>query len=292
MIRRVLDEKSIKALKILKAVVSAGGFSAAENLINMSTPSISRHIKSLEDDVGAQLCIRGPQGFILTDAGKIALHYAENALDALERIIPAINKRKDVLTGELRIGILDVMIENPDCNIVEAIRRLSTESPHVEIHLETYTKDQSYKVVSTGKYHIAIDDILSKCPNTDFCFLFNEVEKVYYSADTQQQVHDLPIVYRPNSNLLQRVMSEYAYKKGPSAYGLQAVASFIATGNFVGLLPVHYAERLKSRYPLEVVPGSPVMDVPFFALTNATRPLPLCGERFLDILKECHAPVA
>lgn len=67
---RVLNERDLRALRIFCVAAQAGGFSAAENKLNMTKTTISRQIKSVEETLGAKLCSRGPQGFELTEAGK------------------------------------------------------------------------------------------------------------------------------------------------------------------------------------------------------------------------------
>jgi LysR family transcriptional regulator, transcriptional activator for bauABCD operon len=53
-------ERDLRSLRIFCAVAQANGFAAAEKQLNMSKASISRHIREVEETLGARLCERGP----------------------------------------------------------------------------------------------------------------------------------------------------------------------------------------------------------------------------------------
>ena len=55
MSRPDFDERGLRSLRIFCAVAQANGFAAAEKQLNMSKASISRHIREVEDTLGARL---------------------------------------------------------------------------------------------------------------------------------------------------------------------------------------------------------------------------------------------
>lgn len=130
-----LNERDLRALRVLRGAAHAGGFSAAEQLLNMTTATISRQIKSVEERLGVRLCLRGPQGFELTKAGQVALKHAEKALDALDNIRPAVLALQGEITGKLKIGIIDNTITHPQFNLYQALNELNTIAPTVHISI-------------------------------------------------------------------------------------------------------------------------------------------------------------
>ncbi len=58
-----LSGLDFKLLKVFKAVVEAGGFSAAQNELNVGLAAISKQISDLEIRIGMRLCTRGREGF-------------------------------------------------------------------------------------------------------------------------------------------------------------------------------------------------------------------------------------
>lgn len=289
--RLALNERDLRALRIFKSVALAGGFSAAEKVLCMTTATISRHIKDIEERIGTRLCTRGPQGFALTEAGEVALDRVQDALDAIDRILPAIDKTRDILSGELRVGVLDNVINNPDCHLGEAIKILTREAPDVAVSVHTVSKKDVVKLLMDNKFHIIISGSFHPVSALCYEYLFNEIQTIYF-LPSDKDPHDLPLIFRPVQNVLTDVMQSYGYCKGPDADGLQSVAFFISTGHFVGMLPTHYVDQLSAILPLKGIPDAPVHTIPFYAITNPARPLPMCAERFIAILKDCHSATA
>ena len=61
----------LRHLRYFVAVAEAGSLTeAAERKLHTAQPSLSRQIRDLENEVGAQLLIRNPRGIELTAAGK------------------------------------------------------------------------------------------------------------------------------------------------------------------------------------------------------------------------------
>ena len=61
------SETDLRLLKVFRTVVDSGGFAAAQSELNIGTSTISSHMATLEQRLGAKLCQRGRVGFQLTD---------------------------------------------------------------------------------------------------------------------------------------------------------------------------------------------------------------------------------
>src|SRR5258708_14829127 len=80
----------LRHLRYFVAVVEEGSLtSAAERLLHTSQPSLSRQIRDLEYEVGAELLSRSVQGVALTAAGKAFLDHARLALMQVEAAVEA-----------------------------------------------------------------------------------------------------------------------------------------------------------------------------------------------------------
>src|SRR5258708_38230369 len=67
------------------AVAEAGSLPvAAERELHTSQPSLSRQIRDLEDEVGAELLTRRARGIELTPAGRAFLEHARTVLSQVE----------------------------------------------------------------------------------------------------------------------------------------------------------------------------------------------------------------
>src|SRR5438309_8922381 len=75
----------LRHLRYFVAVAEAGSLTvAAEQNLHTSQPSLSRQIRDLEDEVGAQLLTRRARGIELTPAGRAFLDHARVVLSQAE----------------------------------------------------------------------------------------------------------------------------------------------------------------------------------------------------------------
>ena len=75
----------LRHLRYFVAVAEAGSLTvAAEGKLHTSQPSLSRQIRNLEDEVGAQLLRRSARGIELTPAGRTFLDHARVVLSQVE----------------------------------------------------------------------------------------------------------------------------------------------------------------------------------------------------------------
>jgi len=89
-----------KQLQSYVTVVRCQSFSKAAQILYMSQPSISTHIRSLEEEVGKPLLIRNAKTLELTDAGTHFYQYAENILQMKERMMNFFStEKKEIFIG-------------------------------------------------------------------------------------------------------------------------------------------------------------------------------------------------
>lgn len=94
----------IKQIKSFIAIAEHGSLASAAEAIGMAQPSISVQLKKLEGRLGADLCIRSPQGVTLTDAGVIFLERAHEIIDAVERAKFDVNQAGKNPSGKVIFG--------------------------------------------------------------------------------------------------------------------------------------------------------------------------------------------
>src|ERR1700720_1861777 len=95
----------LRHLRYFVAVVEEGSLStAAEHRLHTSQPSLSRQIRDLEDQVGAELLSRSVQGVELTTAGKAFLDHARLALMQVEAAVEAARKQAHPVKKPFAIG--------------------------------------------------------------------------------------------------------------------------------------------------------------------------------------------
>lgn len=293
-----LSENDLRLLRIFRVVSESGGLSAAELRLNMERSTISRHLKALEHRLGGCLCLRGPSGFELTEFGETVLAAAVAACDMLDRVRDDLNRARNILTGDLHVGIADNCLSNPACRIGEALARMSVEAPGVRIHLVVHPPADLARELTARQLHLCINGPLQR--EEDFVRhpLFGEEFRLFVRACPQTpQVRFCELVTRnygivtrrgePHSERLASLLPE---ARRSEALGLEAVAALIASGHAVGLLPTHYAALIAPFCPLREVEEADhlVYDSPFFLNYERSRPLSAPGRLFRDIVRKVH----
>src|ERR1700692_3642870 len=95
----------LRHLRYFVAVVEEGSLTtAAERRLHTSQPSLSRQIRDLEDQVGAQLLSRSVRGVEWTAAGKAFLDHARLALMQVEAAVEAARRAAQPATKTFAIG--------------------------------------------------------------------------------------------------------------------------------------------------------------------------------------------
>lgn len=119
-------------LKTFVAVAREGSITRAAEVVHLSQPAVSAHIKELEDALGLALFERTSRGMSLTADGRRLLAKAEQTLAAHQALMEEAALSREALTGTLRLGVGS----NTDH---EAIGRLLTTMserfPRVEVTL-------------------------------------------------------------------------------------------------------------------------------------------------------------
>ena len=76
----------LSQLRTFREVAEALSFTRAAQKLNMTQSAVSHQIKALERELGEPLFIRAKRGVRLSDAGQLALSYAERILDEADAL--------------------------------------------------------------------------------------------------------------------------------------------------------------------------------------------------------------
>jgi DNA-binding transcriptional LysR family regulator len=261
----------------------------------MERSTISRHLQALETRLGGRLCFRGPTGFELTEFGLRALHASVAACDALEMVRHELNLARNILTGELRIGIADNCLSNPRCRLVGTLARFREAAPDVTLNLTIGLPDELIEGISERRLHLAVSGQPAGSPRLEYRSLFTEEFRLYIAADvrpspglTELNDRGFALVTRTNDRRTQTLARHLDLNRLAVAFGLEAVATMVAGGGFVGFLPMHYADMLAPMYQLQEVNGAEAFryTTRFSLIWAVDRPLTPSGRLFARLLAE------
>lgn len=95
---------NIRQLECFVAVVDHGSFTRAARAVGITQPSLSQHIRALEQKLDGAVLERLPRGVALTPAGRVLLPEARAAVRAVERGRRGARAALALETGELEIA--------------------------------------------------------------------------------------------------------------------------------------------------------------------------------------------
>jgi len=94
----------LRRLEVFVKVAELRSFSRAADALFLTQPTVSEHIRGLEDDLGVPLFDRLGRGATPTPAGELLLGYARRVLALTREARQAIEQFQGRLTGELVVG--------------------------------------------------------------------------------------------------------------------------------------------------------------------------------------------
>lgn len=91
----------IRQLRALSAVARHGGFSRAAREARITQPTLSTHIRNLENQLGVKLFDRAGRSVTLTPAGEVFSLYASRILDLCDEAAEALQAHLGQIKGEI-----------------------------------------------------------------------------------------------------------------------------------------------------------------------------------------------
>ena len=122
----------LRQLEIFVKVAELRSFSKAAEALYLTQPTVSEHIRTLEDDVGVRLLDRLGRGAAVTKAGELLLGYAKRMLALQREARQAMDSFQGKMSGELLVGASTI----PGEYILPAlIGRFKEKYPEISITL-------------------------------------------------------------------------------------------------------------------------------------------------------------
>ncbi|HLV18270.1 MAG TPA: LysR family transcriptional regulator [Pseudomonas sp.] len=160
----------LRHLRYFCVVAEELNFTCAAERLHMSQPPLSRQIKQLEQEVGADLFERGPRGLRLTPTG---LFFQQHALQILEKVDATVEatrrmaRSKRVLFG---IGFVPSVFYGQLPLLVRDLR----QKDNVELSLAELTTVQQIQALKAGRIDMGFGRMRIDDPEVEQEVLFDE----------------------------------------------------------------------------------------------------------------------
>ena len=247
-----VSDADLRLLRVFQVVANCGGMAAAELELNISTSTISRHVKDLETRLGLTLCRRGRAGFALTPEGERVHHETRLLLQATDQFRASVDELHQRLGGVIHVAVFDKTASNPEAKIAQAVAAFRAQAPSVQLNLHVSTIQAIERGVIDGGYQLGIIPEHRRSDSLAYTELFGESMQLYCAQghplfdqasadldwdDVRRHAFAGLGYHSPNMEVSHRER----LLRSATASDQESVATFILSGGFLGFLPDHYA---------------------------------------------------
>jgi LysR family transcriptional regulator, hca operon transcriptional activator len=292
----------LRHLRYFVAVAEAGSLTvAAAEKLHTSQPSLSRQIRDLEDEVGAQLLTRRARGIELTPAGQAFLGHARSVLSQVGAAAEAARRIVHPVKPCFAMGFLtgEELTWMPD-----AVRILRDELPGIDVMISSQYSPLLADGLSKGKIDVAFLRQETGMPDLAFHLLVKEPLMVVLPGNHRLAAlkaispSDLEgetfVIVSDMAPVLRLVIDNYLERSGVNitpaheADHLSMGMSLIASTGGVGLLPAYAQNFLPPSLTSRPLTGeTPTVDLVLaYRKSNQSPVLKLLLSR-LDELVSC-----
>jgi DNA-binding transcriptional LysR family regulator len=233
------SDMNLELYKSFYYTAKYGNISKAAEHLYITQPAVSRTIRQLEDELRCALFFRTSKGVKLTQEGEILYQYIDQAFNFISTAEKKITDVKNLLSGEVRIGVSDTLCKY---YLVPYLKLFNTLHPAIKIHIICPTTPGIISLLKAGKIDFGIINLPYEDDRLEFksvmeiqdCFVAGE--KYRYLSNKLQPLGE--IVKNPLLLLERNSNSRLYIDRYFEANSISAVPAF-ELGN-IDLL-VHFA---------------------------------------------------
>lgn len=250
----------LRHLRYFVSVADAGSLTlAAEQTLHTSQPSLSRQIRDLENEVGAQLLTRRARGIELTPAGRAFLEHARVVLSQVEA---ASNAARQVAHPAKPCFAMGFLTGHEWIWMPEALRILHDELPNIDVMISSEYSPRLAEALLKGTVDAAFLRREKGLPELAYRVLVKEPLMVILPSDhhlaaleaisPRDLVGETFVNVSGTAPVLRVIIDNYLKRSGTKirpaheADHLAMGMSLIASTRGVGLLPAYAQNFLPS----------------------------------------------
>lgn len=288
---------NLRTLRVFVEVVRQGGFSQAAQVVSLTQSSVSKAVKTLEDELGTPLLNRIGHKSELTAAGEIAYRRALVLLAERNDLIAEINELRDLKGGTLRIGLPPV-----GCGVLfaEMFATYRSRYPMVNIELIEHGSKKLRECLEAGEV-----DLAALLIPTDETFAYQEVRNEplvvmlpsAHSLSRRKRMDfsdlvDSPFILFEEGFALNALIMAACDRRGivprvtARSGQIDFIADLVAAGLGVAFLPRMLAQKHKHAGIALVPLDEPDTDWNIALAWRAGAHLPPAATAWLDLAKE------
>jgi len=250
---------TIQQMESLIYLVEEGSFSRAAKRVFLTQPSLTKHIKNLEEAVNAKIVNRENMGISLTPAGKILYDYARRMLKLRDEAKEKILRAKDNESGNIFVSASTIPATYILPYLLNEFHKLF---PDIHAYVQANDSEETLGMILNNQAEIGFigKKTLNKRLNVeplwkDTLVLAMPGDHPWRKKDyvTLDEVSKEPYIIREMGSATREIMEEYLLKntdKNLSKFNIvcemgssESVKEAIIAGLGVSILSIHAVKR-------------------------------------------------
>jgi LysR family transcriptional regulator, nitrogen assimilation regulatory protein len=239
----------LRQLDTLLAIAETGSFTAAADLQSTVQSNVSDQVRQLEEELGAELLVRGRKGAVPTECGEAVLERARRIRRELEAMRDDLSMLQGLQSGHSSFGIVGTASR---WLIPALVADLRTAAPGVRLRINEGASERLAAEVLAGELAQAVVTEPMTSPRLVSEHLLDEELVGLVPVDAPdfgsrpvalRKVAELPMILPPVGNPLRREVDDAAAAAGVTLSvlveieGIRLVADMVAAGGGASVLP-------------------------------------------------------
>lgn len=208
------------AYRIFSEVAKHQSFSRAARALYMTQPAVSQAIMNLERDLDIRLFTRTSKGVTLTTDGELLFEYVNSAINLIEVGEKKISESRDLIFGELKIGVGDTISRY---YLLPFLEKFNSNSPNIKLKIINRTTLELVRMVKSGEIDIALCNLpirdsaleVQRCMDVHDIFVCGEKYRELASAPrTFDEILKNPLIFLERKSNSRQYVEKYLASKG------------------------------------------------------------------------------
>jgi len=288
----------IHHLRVFASVFKNRSFSRASEELHLTQPTISNHIKSLEEEFNCKLFDRLGRTIIPTKEAEVLYNHSTDLIERAGNLKEAIGQVNKEITGKLTIGASTIPGVYLLPRLMSGFRQL-----HPSISFQILIEDSKGIIERISRHELLLGIVGAKLGDEPVKYTpFVEDELIVVSPQhfsksrllTLQEVLELPMVLREEGSGTRKETEKFLAGKGFSLENVpvagifgstDAIKQAVKAGLGISILSKSaVAEELQHKTLEEIKLTDMQMKRRFYIVSHKKRTLPLLYETFLKHL--------
>src|SRR6266516_4766951 len=239
----------LRHLDTLLAIADEGSFTAAADVLSTVQSNVSEQVRQLEEELGADLLVRGRRGAMPTECGAAVLERARRIRRELEAMQADLSMLQGLRTGHASLGIVGTASR---WMIPALVADLRSEAPGVQLRINEGASERLASEVLAGELGQAVVTEPMTSPRLEVEHLLDETLVGLVPAGASDlgpepvplaRLAELPVILPPVGNPLRREVDDAAAAAGLTlsvpveVEGIRLIADMVAAGGGASVLP-------------------------------------------------------